>query len=555
MKAKSPLVFWCLSAVAILAAVCLAWFMLGWPLTGMDDACIFFEYAKNIAEGKGIVYGNNPNPVEGCTSLLWTLVCAANFRFGFGALGVFACAIGFLLVAQLLWVSILDEFLSENEIRGVWIPRVVYIALILGTPAYVSWMTVSMMDCALWGLIIAGLTYAMLKSSRNAIAWLCGVLAFLCAPWTRPESLMVVPALLGIRLLFWKEGEFRRIFVYGCIFSLSALTLFLFRLQYFGYPYPNTYYAKVSPSLVYNLRTGIVYCAHYLTFGIPLLGTLVILLACSAFWHRLPFIWKERRSMGFGLLWLVVWYLILLAPPVLVGGDHFGYFRFFQAAYPLLLVIFIVVVFHLPVTGRLIGRLMRFPSLERFGIAGLVVFWCAATFSFAPSWRSFWIHNETAHEYDIAKRGIEQGICLSRLFAPLVPRPNVGVVMAGGFALAYDGRVVDLMGLNDVVIAHHKGDRKGLKNHAAFEPEVFLRLDVDIVLADLSGLYQDVFKGMLTTKSFVSDWRFGRISKGKDVSVEVFVRKSYIDKMLLPQGYAFADSCVWNGEAWVKVER
>ena len=44
---------------------------------------------------------------------------------------------------------------------------------------------------------------------------------------------------------------------------LGLLTLF--RLQYFGYPLPNTYYAKVSPSLAYNLEDGAVYLLKYLT--------------------------------------------------------------------------------------------------------------------------------------------------------------------------------------------------------------------------------------------------------------------------------------------------
>jgi len=46
------------------------------PLTGIDDANIFFTYARNIAAGEGLVYNAGGERVEGFTSLLYTLVCA-----------------------------------------------------------------------------------------------------------------------------------------------------------------------------------------------------------------------------------------------------------------------------------------------------------------------------------------------------------------------------------------------------------------------------------------------------------------------------------------------
>ena len=49
------------------------------PLTGIDDANIFFVYAKNFANGHGFVYNVGGERIEGFSSLLWTLLCTVVF--------------------------------------------------------------------------------------------------------------------------------------------------------------------------------------------------------------------------------------------------------------------------------------------------------------------------------------------------------------------------------------------------------------------------------------------------------------------------------------------
>src|SRR5512146_430215 len=54
---------------------------LGYPLIGIDDANIYFVYARNLANGYGFVYNSGGERVEGFTSLLWTLISALAFKF------------------------------------------------------------------------------------------------------------------------------------------------------------------------------------------------------------------------------------------------------------------------------------------------------------------------------------------------------------------------------------------------------------------------------------------------------------------------------------------
>ena len=52
-------------------------------------------------------------------------------------------------------------------------------------------------------------------------------------------------------------------------FVVTALVLTIFRLSYFGYPLPNTYYAKVPPSALYTANEGVKYLWSYFALARP----------------------------------------------------------------------------------------------------------------------------------------------------------------------------------------------------------------------------------------------------------------------------------------------
>ena len=47
--------------------------------------------------------------------------------------------------------------------------------------------------------------------------------------------------------------------------------------------------------------------------------------------------------------------------------------------------------------------------------------------------------------------------------------------------------MIDLMGLNSVAMGHSPGDRKGVKNHSAFNRDVFFDLSPDLLLIEGSA--------------------------------------------------------------------
>ena len=524
----------------LLAAVSLLWLANPCPLTGIDDANIFFSYAENLASGRGITYAQNGVPVEGCTSLLWTFCCAACFLLRLDGFGVLVCSLALFAVAQLLWLKLLKRLVGS----GSGIPFAIYGVLLLSSPGYVTWMSITLMDTVLWGALVAGFTLALageLDGGRHSAFG--GAACCLLMPWARPESLLVVP--MGLAFVFalrlFRRRNVGRLVAWGLSFAASALALTLFRLAYFGYPFPNTYYAKVSPSLAYNLATGGIYVCEFLSSGLP---TMLFLLLGFC-WMVLP----RRSQAAFGtgegdaLAFLWPWAFALLLPPLLTGGDHFAYHRFCQPLYPLICVLLAVALSRLGFWSALGRRLAL-----AVAIGGILL--CQVPYD---SWPPHFVGRaHMRHEFRLAAHGIHEGRVLTRLFAALDEPPRVGTITAGGFARTYRGPIVDLMGLNDLTIAHHPGARKGLKNHAAFEPEIFGRLNVDVIRALPVGRAEGELKGLQRRPDFAAAWRCGRLALRNDpsCSAEMLVRKSFLDRALKTGTLSFADTYVWTGALW-----
>src|SRR3954470_2746397 len=51
-----------------------------------EDAFISLRFAKNLAEGHGLVWNIGTQPVEGYTDFLWVLLCAGAMRLGIDGL-------------------------------------------------------------------------------------------------------------------------------------------------------------------------------------------------------------------------------------------------------------------------------------------------------------------------------------------------------------------------------------------------------------------------------------------------------------------------------------
>jgi arabinofuranosyltransferase len=467
---------------------------------GVDDANIFFVYARHLADGRGFVWNTGGPRVEGFSSPLWLLLMTVLFLVSsapepllfFAAVGL--VALGLSTALCYLLRCLLSR--CDTNAAGLLTGLAVLLAWALSwfaQPMFLFWTTLTLMETGLWTavLLLATTTAAWCAARPNrdrapALLWALTPVILL----TRPEGLLLAPALLcaeaaaqwlaGKPLERWTRHTLLSCVVYAV--SLGAITGL--RLLYFGYPLPNTYYAKVSPDRMYNLSNGFQYFREFLLSqrSLPILAVFVLLLVV-AFAVSLVATSIRRlartdtpappphSSLLISFVFAASAFAGLVAP-ILEGGDHFDGFRFYQPVWPLL-PIPLAAFLHYLFAGTPVGR--RMGAFRPLAVAAAVIVALGGWMLFAPdipSWRNIGARR-LVDEFRLAKEGRSIGQSLNRVFADWYP--EVGAIAVGGIQYTYKGNVNDLMGLSNVEIAHHPGERKGIKNHAAFSKEVFFR--------------------------------------------------------------------------------
>jgi hypothetical protein len=419
---------------------------------------------------------------------LWTAISALVFKLS--AYPELVLLIINVSLMSLAVAFILDHlqfaFLDKNTSRRIkllW--PAIFLMLLLTSSRYIVWNTITLMENSLWSalLVIATIFVIGDHSSSRAINFGFIPLSILLL-LTRPESMLwvaVFAVILFIRLASTSNSVDALKALAPSIVCVTAaqVLLTLFRLQYFGYPLPNTYYAKVSPSFAYNLQQGAIYLVKYF------ISEPVVLISVTAVFgaglHTTYGIFsKQIPNDGSFFLPIIAGTGLLM--PVLTGGDHFGSFRLYQNIYPIELLCLLYFAY------RILPR--QFKPVEHpngsewkrraFSLSLVPV----VLFGFFLMQSSMWmnsIRSEMDIEFDTAEYGRKNGAFIQELFTSLPELPSMGVVTSGGIKYSYAGEIVDLMGLNNTIMAHNHGDRTGIKNHAAFDIDTFYQLQPDIV--------------------------------------------------------------------------
>jgi hypothetical protein len=188
---------------------------------------------------------------------------------------------------------------------------------------------------------------------------------------------------------------------------------------------------------------------------------------------------------------------------VLEGGDHFAGFRMLQPYVPLICV---ALTFYVP----LLAAKSALTANRTRGLvwsAGLVGITLTANHS------AFALMNRdegVKEEFTLAREGRHMGDLLNELSVDAgatasngAPGPTadmaVGVLPAGGIAFTYNGRVVDLLGLNWAEMAHASGRRAGLPGHSAFNEDVFWKHAPEVMLPRLMSKSEPLDERQLPT--------------------------------------------------------
>lgn len=464
------------------------WFFLGRPSIGLDDANIFLNYAKRFANGEGFTFNTGGERVEGFTSMLWVLICALFYKVSASPEPLILFFL--LLVATLTITIVYREWAKGMQLMHKKIPGrtvlIIYSLFIIAVgPSYLTWSVLSLMENGIWNLLFCTAVVLTLRLYRNAFltaAEKTGILLVIpLMVLARPEALVWV--LLFLILLFIAAGRHRSGWLFPvlalCVFVVTVAVLTMFRLQYFGYPLPNTYYAKVSGDRMYNLVNGLQYMAGFLITYNPVITVLFSALVVAAGYSAVSsgalakIMRSKEAGTGAATNVLIVTAVVLagIAMVFITGGDHFGGFRFYQG-------LILVLAWGIPAMLWL-WQAGTGTAARKYIIAGAVLFLLAAGANSLFDLKKT-AQTQLGYEFYLASDGRTVAGLLNRCWPGA--KPSVGVVAVGGFGLAYKGETVDLMGLNNTLMGHSSGSRRGIKNHAAFNKDVFYRLSPGILL-------------------------------------------------------------------------
>ena len=541
MSLQHKLMPYFFSAAFIVLVSIVIYFTNGKSLLGIDDANIYMVYMRNFSDGYGFVYNKGGDQVQGFTSLLWTLIGSLMFT-------VSEHPEILLLILNTIIVSFalgkLIHYINENYTNisaNKWVYILLLFGLLLFIPGYFEWTIFSLLETGLWSALLIGISLNILKDSKKPSHKLIDPVftsMLLISLITRPESMLwglfflSAKSFLYIRAQGYKSKSYLSTLYYLLIYGVGLVAVLTWRTLYFGYPLPNTFYAKVSEDIFNNLFYGIFYL-----YRIFLDNPVMILIICSSFYFSISSLIKERLNFDFELLFLTLILSVTLFIPIYTGGDHFSYSRFLQPTLPL---IYLLLLYCLDTYGKEIPL-----KVAVMGIAFV---------SFIPNANLYenliYQTSPLAHEWGLAKGGREEGEKLNEFFDELDSLPSQGVLTAGGVAYSYEGVTNDLLGLNNEEMAHADEDRdlEGPKNHSGFDKEVFYNQEPDIFF--LSGGFIDnveaedveyievgdfsaeVFKNIYEDQKFKEMYAAVLISNPNlDYSLSVFASRDFLEEL------------------------
>lgn len=460
-----------------LAATALARRQLDPPGTGIDDANIFFRYARNLAHGHGLVWNPGGERVEGFSSPAWVLLLAAAVPLGV-PIEAWARTLAALALAAGLtaWSRRLLDDAGSGGPAATALTLAAAVAWIAANPALLVWGIATGMDTGLWIAAVLGAAAAVARWASAGRGARAAAVLLALLPFVRVEGIAVGVALLVSGLWLAPDGVaryLRRAAPLAGAALGSFVVLTLARLAWFGVPLPNTFYAKVELDPAERLDLTARYfgrTAHDHPLLLVILAVAVVVAVAGV--RRLT--GRTRRgdaASGAALVHLCGPALVFAA----AGADHFPGSRFLLPFWPAALAMLLALP--LPEAGRLgrrAGAALR-PTLA-LAVAALVYAGNVASWSLLDALPLL------RNEFRLAAEGRSAGLWLNRLFPDPDARPLVAIGQAGGLPYTFEGTSFDVWGLNDTEVAHDATPREGPPGHSAFSRGVFFRRNPELLV-------------------------------------------------------------------------
>ena len=408
---------WIVAALASAIFLCLAW---RFRDHRVDDAFISYRYAQNLAAGHGLVF-NPGERVEGYTNFSWVVLLALGIKLGIRPESL-SMVLGVVAASGIIAVISLASARLGLGPETFWVAP----ALLAVTPALAVWATGGL-ETTFYAFLLTLGVCRLAEEVEDGNPRIATALIFALAALTRPEGALFGGLMSMILLVQFGRSHAGRIAWarWTGVFLVVFLSYFFWRWRYYGYLLPNTFYAKVDvggSQLVRGLR-------HLAAFGtaigswlaLPLLGLVLI-----------------RGKAPTILAAATVAQLVFV---VIVGGDGLPMFRFFV---PVLGLLFVLVAWGTDslLTKIAASRGLRGIAAALLALAGLY----AASAAF------------TGPQYLYVKQDEAEVAAWSEIgrwfHDHAKPTDSIGVVPAGAVPYYSELKALDMLGLNDVTIAH-----------------------------------------------------------------------------------------------------
>lgn len=469
-----------------------AWFLTGGlPAIGIDDAAITRSYAENIANGAGYVYNVGGERVEGSTALLWVMLLTVLYWITptpevaiLLLCGVFATVTTFVIFRMARHIAIALDLSASVVVTATAV-------MMLASFGYFMWSVWTMMELALWSMLLTSQVWLLsllidpadpyTKAGRRVVVLLVLISALL--PMVRPEGIAMSLGLCMAALIVSRQNW--RVLIGSMAASVAVfVAITAFRLSYFGQPFPNTFYAKVSSDRLQGMVEGAKYLLSFI-LGAPFAELLVVAWIGLTVWGVFKAFGDTRGARTLALSGACVFAMLLIY--AVLGGDHFVLWRFYQPVQPLLNLGLAVLV------GLGIARFSQSAGMTMTGLVKLSVIAAAGAVVLVSAMQYYQSRFMIVREYTLVTRGTGFGDYLNKV----EPKPTIGTGPAGGIALAYDGEILDLLGLNWTEMAHANPVKIGMRNHASFDLGVFWKHKPEVF---------SVFGRQCTTDGRLSFW-------------------------------------------------
>lgn len=476
-----------------------------------DDAFITFRYVRNMLSGHGLVY-NPGERVEGYTNFLWALLIALPAALG-ANIQYSAQAVGFILSAGTLVLAtvIAKNYVVERRSEGGGQMMTLLPAAFLAANGSFSMWTLGGLETALFTFLLALIILVYFKAERAGF-YACGIL-FALLVMTRPDGIVLLGATLAhvVFVSTWARSEenhrrskpdILRILV---PFLIVYAPYFLWRYSYYGYLLPNTFYAKVgasAPPLLRGLSYSLLFVETY--------GIVPVVVAVAYFYTRIqrPAA-AQGGKLGFASSLLVFQIAAYTAFIIWVGGDQLVMYRFFVPLLPLIYLLTlrgIAGIFSQKDERASSGKRRRwlFHTAELGLFLGAVVLTALPSFAGREQHRVFSVEKPADGDRKIVGEWLRENAD---------PETTIALIPAGIIPFYSGLKTIDLVGLNDVRIAHTKVANfgKGEPGHEKYNSAYVLEQRPDLIFLGACRIWPEKLSAESLANYY---WIYGRLAPG-----------------------------------------